>query len=66
MAVPKVGISAAVGGADGVSSTDVTGGSDLATILSLTLSANTSDFTPQSQFRSGGRVKNGRSLRLEP
>ena len=62
VAVPKVGISAAIGGAGRVSSTAIAGGDDLATVLALTLYANASESTPQSQFKYGCCGKNGRSL----
>ena len=63
--VPKVGVSAAIGGADGVSSTAVSGGDNLVTVLALTLYANASESTPQSKFISRVRGRNGQSLRPE-
>ena len=63
--VPKVGVSAAIGGADGVSSTAVSGGDNLVTVLALTLYANALESTPQSKFISRVRGRNGQSLRPE-
>ena len=46
VAVPKVGVSATIGGANGVYSTAIAGGADLIIVLAFTLSANASELTP--------------------